>query len=127
MPNPDVLFFFDQKPEALALYQAFEQRVRACVPDVRIRVQKTQITFANRHNFAAVSFLPVRKAKQRPAQFITVTFGLDHPLASPRIDAAVEPYPHRWTHHVLVASPAELDDELLGWVQQAAAFSAQKR
>ena len=127
MPNPDVLFFFDQKPEALALYQAFEQRVRACVPDVRIRVQKTQITFANRHNFAAVSFLPVRKAKQRPAQFITVTFGLDHPLASPRIDVAVEPYPHRWTHHVLVASPAELDDELLGWVQQAAAFSAQKR
>ena len=46
---------------------------------------------------------------------------------SPRIAAAVEPYPCRWTHHVLIASPAEIDGELMAWVREAAAFSAGKR
>ena len=44
---------------------------------------------------------------------MTVTFGLDHPKESHRIDAAAEPDPHRWTHHVMVGSPDEIDDELM--------------
>ena len=44
---------------------------------------------------------------------------------SPRLEqiaAAAEPYPNRWTHHVPVATPAELDGELLDWLEQAYAF-----
>lgn len=125
--NPDVLFFFEQHPDALPLYMLFEEKVLALIDGVHIRVQKTQITFSNRHVFACVSFLPVRKAKDRPQTYIVVTFGLGCRLDSPRIDVATEPYPHRWTHHVLIASPGEIDDELLGWVREAAAFSAGKR
>lgn len=44
-----------------------------------------------------------------------------------RIDAAVEPYPGRWTHHVLIAGTGEIDDKLMGWIKEAAAFSDQKR
>ncbi|MDE6880134.1 MAG: hypothetical protein K2P20_02115, partial [Oscillospiraceae bacterium] len=40
---------------------------------------------------------------------------------------AVEPYPNRWTHHVLVASAEEINGELMGWVKEAAAFSRGKR
>mgnify|MGYP001057841342 FL=1 len=94
---------------------------------MKIRGRKTQISFSNRRNFAFVSLLPVRKAEDRPAAFITVTFGLDHRLESPRIDAAVEPYPNRWTHHVMVTAAEELDSELMSWVREAAAFSAGKR
>ena len=90
-------------------------------------VQKTQIAFANRHKFAFVSFLPVRKAKERPKVFIVVTFGLGYRVQSPRIDAAVEPYPGRFTHHVLISGTGEIDDELMGWVKEAAVFSAGKR
>ncbi len=125
--NSDIVFFFEKSPAALPLYEAFEARVISEFPDVKIRVQKTQISFSNRRNFAFVSLLPVRKAEDRPAAFITVTFGLDHRLESPRIDAAVEPYPNRWTHHVMVAAAEELDSELMGWVREAAAFSAGKR
>lgn len=39
----------------------------------------------------------------------------------------VEPYPGRWTHHVLVSGTEEIDDELMGWVKEAAVFSAGKR
>ena len=90
-------------------------------------MQKTQITFSNRHNFAFVSFLPVRKAKERPQHYIVVTFGLGHQVQSPRIDGAVEPYPNRWTHHVLISREAEIDGELMGWVREAAEFAARKR
>ncbi|WP_281724688.1 DUF5655 domain-containing protein [Lachnoclostridium phocaeense] len=96
------------------------------VEDVHIKVQKTQITYSNRHVFACVSFAKVRKAKERPPVYIVVTFGLAYKKESPRIDIATEPYPNRWIHHVLVSREEEIDGELLGWVEEAAAFSAAK-
>lgn len=125
--NQELLYFFDKMPEALALYEAFEARVRSEIGPVTVKVQKTQIAFSNKHNFAFVSFLPVRRASERPETYIVVTFGLGHRVASPRIDAAVEPYPNRWTHHVLISAPGEIDDELMGWVKEASDFSAAKR
>ena len=123
----DVLFFFETMPQAYPLYKAFEDQIVSAFEDVRIRVQKTQITFANQHNFACVS-LPGRFRKKigiGPA--IVVTFGLVSRLNAPRIELAVEPYPNRWTHHVLVRDAAELDDELMGWIKEAYAVSAMKR
>ena len=125
--NEDVLYFFDGKLEALPLYEAFEEKVFSEVGGVKVKVQKTQIAFSNRHNFAFVSFLPVRKAKERPEAYIVVTFGLGYCVESPRIDAAVEPYPGRFTHHVLISGTGEVDDELMGWIKEAAAFSDKKR
>lgn len=125
--DQDVLYFFDGKPDALPLYEVFEKRVLSEIGSVKIRVQKTQIAFANRHNFAFVSFLPVRKAEERPKVYIVVTFGLGYRVESLRIDGAAEPYPGRFTHHVLVSKIGEIDEELMGWVKEAAAFSAGKR
>lgn len=125
--NQDVGLFFDKKPDALPLYETFEQRVFAEIGNVKVKVQKTQITFSNRHNFAFVSFLPVRRAKERPEIYIVVTFGLKYEVASPRIDAVSEPYPNRFTHHVLISKAEEIDDELMGWVKEAAVFSDSKR
>lgn len=125
--DQDVLYFFDGKPEELLLYEAFEEKVFSEVDGVKVKVQKTQIAFSNRYHFAFVSFLPVRKAKERPEVYIVVTFGLGYRLESPRIDGTVEPYPGRFTHHVLVSGTEEIDDELMGWVKEAAAFSAGKR
>ena len=53
--------------------------------------------------------------------------GLRYKKESPRIDAASEPYPNRGTHHMLITSVEEIDDELMGWIKEAAAFSADKR
>ena len=127
MISSDELFFFNEKPAAHPRYEAFAQRIFAEIDNVTVKVQKTQISFSNRHNFAFVSFLPARKAKDRPKTYITVTFGLWYKKESPRIDAASEPYPNRWTHHMLIASEEEIDDELMGWIKEAAGFSAGKR
>ena len=121
------IFFFNKDPAVLPLYKAFESRVLAEVHNVTIRVQKTQLTYTNPRVFAAVSSLPVRRKSQRPDHYITVTLGLNRRLDSPRVDAASEPYPARWTHHLLISSLEEIDDELMAWVREAAAFSASKR
>lgn len=122
----DTLQFFEVMPGALPLYEQLLELVRQTVGTFSIRVQKTQITWSNRYVFACISFAKIRPAKLRPQTYLVVTFGLDHRVESPRIDIATEPYPHRWTHHVLISAPEEIDNELLGWVREAYDFSAAK-
>ena len=121
----DVLFFFDGRPLELALYQTLFRSLETAFPEASVRVQKTQISFYGRHLFAAVS-LPVRRRKGWPEHCIVVTIGLSHRLESPRIAVAVEPYPNRWTHHVLVSGEEQIDGELLVWLKEAWAFSENK-
>ena len=122
-----ILFFFRDTLNALPLYQKFEERVCSMVEDVKIKTQKTQISFYNRHMFGCVSFAKVRKKSMRPDCYIVVTFGLDHQVQSQRIDVATEARPNRWTHHVLISELSEIDDELMGWVKEASIFSDAKR
>ena len=89
-------------------------------------MQKTQITFTNPKVFGCVSQLRVRKKSELPDVYIVVTFGLEHKVESPRIAVATEPYPRRWTHHVVVSSLEEIDGELMGWMKEAAEYAARK-
>ena len=122
----EVLFFFDRHMEALPLYESFENRVINEIEDVRIKVQKSQISFYNRHLFACASFARVRKKKECPPVWLVITIGLNHKLESPRVEIATEPYPGRWTHHLLISDVEEIDDELMAWVKEAADFSNRK-
>ena len=117
----DVLFFFDGKPAALPLYQALFHCIEFAFPAASVKVQKTQISFYDRHFFLAVS-LPRRK---RDAG-ILVTIGLPGRLESPRVAVASEPYPNRWTIHIPVGEEAQIDGELLGWIKEAHNFALTK-
>ena len=125
--NADILFFFNDHMDALPLYERLEGLILEQIPDAKIKVSKTQISFSNKRGFAFVSFNPCRRAKERPDIWMTVTFGLSYRKDSPRIDAATEPYPNRWTHHVMVSSEEDINAELMGWIREAAEFSASKR
>ena len=125
--NNNILLFFGQHIEALPLYEKLEDQILMKIPEVKIKVAKTQISFSNKRGFAFVSFIPCRRAKERPAAWMTVSFGLGYRKEAERIDVATEPYPGRWTHHVMVGSTAEIDEELLAWIKEAAEFSASKR
>ena len=127
MTTVDELLFFDAHRDALPLYEAFREAVLGKVPDARIEVKKTQISFFDRRMFAAASFAPVRKAKERPKSFLTITFGLPYRKESDRIDVAVEAYPNRWTHHVMIGSAEEVDEELVSWIVEAAEFAKNKK
>ena len=121
--STDELMFFASMPAALPLYETLRRKLLAAFDDVTVKVQKTQITFKARYGFAFVS---LRRMKGCPEVFILVSFGLGHRLDSPRIAVAVEPYPNRWTHHVIVGSEEALDDELMTWLRQAHDFAQSK-
>lgn len=124
--NGDALLFFDGKPEELALYEALEARIFSEIENVRLKVSKSQLSFYNRHLFACVSFLRAKRKAELPAHYIVLTLGLDRPLDTPRAAVVTEPYPNRWTHHFVLSRKEEIDDELMDWVEQAAAFAAIK-
>ena len=113
------LSFFEQQPEALPLYEAFAGAVMDQYPDTRIKVQKSQISFSNRYLFACVSFARVKKKKELPDPYLVITLGMPYPLGSPRVAVKTEPYPGRWTTHIVIGSADEVDEELLGWVAEA--------
>lgn len=122
----DVSAFFDKHITSLPLYEAFETALLVKLPQTRICVQKTQITFSNIHVFACVSLLRVRRKVDLPDPYIVVTLGMPYPLISYRVAASTEPYPGRWTTHIVISTADEIDDELLTWVQQAYSFSQSK-
>lgn len=121
----DVPAFFEGHPAELAVYEALFRQLDEAFPQSWVKVQKTQISFYDRHLFAAAS-LPVRRRKGWPERCLLVTFGLSRRVESPRIAAASEPYPSRWTHHVTAADEGEIDQELLGWLREAHDFALSK-
>ncbi len=125
-PDVDTLMFFGRHLDALSLYLTFEELLFDSFPEVNRRVQKTQITFFNRHVFACVSFARVRRKAELPAGYMVITLGLPCPLDSERVAVKTEPYPGRWTHHFVVSAPEELDEEMLSWIRAAYDFAYAK-
>ena len=121
----DVLFYFHERPMEHSLYEALEARMEEAFPDATVKVQRSQISFYAHHLFAAAP-LPVRRKKDWPARCLLVTFGLSHRVDHPRIAVAVEPYPNRWTHHVVVSAPEEIDGQLMDWLREAHDFALVK-
>lgn len=121
----DVLRFFAGRPVELGLYEALFRAMETAFPAASVKVQKTQISFYGRHLFAAAS-LPVRRRKEWPKECILVTFGLDRQVVHERIAVAVEPYPNRWTHHVVAADEKDIDGQLMDWLQAAWDFAQRK-
>jgi len=125
-PDAELELFFEGHKDALPLYLPFEERLYTAFPNTHRRVQKTQVTFANRHVFACVSFARVKRKAELPSPYLVVTLGLPYPLESERGAVESESYPGRWTTHLVVGAPEELDDELFCWVEQAYGFAESK-
>ena len=117
--------FWDRMPQMLEVYQALREKVVKAYPDTQFKVSKTQISFRNRYVFAMVS-LPWRKVKGWPKEYLLVSFGLAYEKKSPRIVQAVEAYPNRWTHHLLLTGPEQVDRELMDWIGEAYRFAMVK-
>jgi len=105
--------FFGERQESLACWRALEKTVLERYPETQIRVQKTCVSFLDSRPFCYVS-LPRRREA-----CLLLSFGLDAPIADERIAQAMEAQPNRWTHHVDVASPEEIDEQLLFWLELA--------
>ena len=103
-----------------------EEKLFDLFPQAQKRVQKTQITFFHRHVFACVSFARVLQKKDQPESSLVLTLCLPSPLSSSRAAVQTEPYPGRWTCHLMFRERDEVDGELLSWLWEAYDFSERK-
>ncbi len=124
--SQDELLFIGSQPGILPVYEALAERVLETYPDTKIKVSKSQISFYNRHLFACVSFTWVKKKKELPDNWFVLTLGLNYPLESDRVAVKAEPYPGRWTTHIVISSEEDMDGELFTWIQQAYDFAKNK-
>ena len=115
----DTLLFFDQHQTVYPLYEHFQKELFTRFPESRIKVQEAQISYYNRHLYACVSFLKVKKKVDLSKDYFVLTLGLPAPLESDRVAAKTEPYPGRWTTHFVITKPSDLDKELFDWMEQA--------
>ena len=100
----DTVLFFDQHQGVYSLYEHFQEKLLARFPESRIKVQKSQISYYNRHLYACVSFLKVKKKAELPEHYFVLTLGLPAPLESDRVAVKTDrgdPYafsfPFHWT------------------------------
>lgn len=114
--------FFSKMPEVIPIYERIEEKILNRFEDVSIEIMKTQITFKTRRGFAYV-WLPIRKIKNRPDYYLVLSFDLEKRIESSRIIESVETYKNRWMHHLLVEKPDEINEELMGWIQEAYLYS----
>ncbi len=89
---------------------AFDRLVKGLGKGVRVDVVGNGVHFAAGSTFAAAK--PMAKA-------LRVEFLWEKPLASPRVVKSERFSATRYAHHVDLASPDDVDDELRGWLAHA--------
>ena len=112
-------FFTSHDPETLSLFRPLLSGALERWPEVSVVTQKSQVGFSDPRPFCAL--YPPRKAADRKAHRLGMSLFLHRPPESSRVSMAVEPYPGRWTWHMVLSSPEELDEELWQWLAEARA------
>lgn len=92
------------------------------MPGVEIRTSRSQIAFRRRRGFAYL-WLPGRYLA-RPGADVVLAVVLDRRDESPRWKEVAHPAPTHWMHHLEVHDPAEIDEQVAGWLWEAYARAA---
>lgn len=113
----DLEHHFAGKPaEVRALYDAFVAEVEALGP-VTVLPEKTRIAFQVRMSFAQVT---------PRTQWLDGHVVLARRLESPRFRSVQTFSPRNHLHAFRITSPADIDDELRGWLAEAYAVGEQR-
>lgn len=109
--------YFSGQPLAKTLYEVVRREIEA-LGEAEMRVSKSQIAFRRRRAFAWV-WRPGQYLTGRAVAPLVLTVALPGRDASPRWKEIVEPVPGKFIHHLELTDPADIDDEVRGWLRQA--------
>ncbi len=106
--------FVGKDPVVRAIYDRLLNTIKRFGPIVE-EPKKTSIHIVNRTALAGVA---TRKGH------LVLTIKSDRKLASPRIHKSEQTSASRFHHEVKLTSPADIDEELAGWLNAAYSLSA---
>ncbi len=109
--------FFAGREESRIIFEALREAVDAAGA-AQVRVTKSQVAFRRRRAFAW-AWVPGKYLRGRRLAPLVLTVALRRRDASPRWKQTVEPVPGRFTHHLELRSPADVDDEVRSWLWEA--------
>lgn len=113
--------FFASHDDSRRLFDAVGEAVESIGP-AEVRVTKSQVAFRRKTGFAYVwmpaQYLGDGGAGEKRAPLV-LTVGLRRRDTSARWKQVVEPAPGRFTHHLELRSPDEIDDEVVNWLREA--------
>ncbi len=111
---------FKDKPEQKMLYLQVKKYLDA-MPGATEKITKTQISYAGKRQFAWI-WLPMEWDKRRPPGCIILSFTLQRRITDPKIVEAVEPYPGRWIHHIIITKKEDFTPDIQQWLDEACRF-----
>ncbi|MEH6905250.1 MULTISPECIES: DUF5655 domain-containing protein [Neobacillus] len=117
----DVERFFTGQEKHISLFQAVEETINSIGP-VTIEVKKSVISIGTKTKFAWI-WMPQPWSSTRPEDCLALTFVVDRYIEDEKIVEAVEPYPGRWIHHVIIKMEADLNKDVYQWLSEAYTFS----
>jgi Domain of unknown function (DUF5655) len=109
--------FTGADPVLRATFDAYLAAARENGP-VTVNPTKSRISFQARMRFAGI--LAPRKA------FLLATFVLTRAIDSERLSKVEFIPPHYYVHYLRLRSPADVDDEVRGWLADAYAVGEQR-
>jgi hypothetical protein len=96
-------------------------RVREALADAEpldVRTSRSQVALRRRRGFAWL-WRPDRYL-ERPGAAVVLSFALGRAATSPRLKQVSEVSRRHWMHHLEVEDLAEIDEEVVGWLREAA-------
>ncbi len=108
--------YFDGHEDSRQLFDCLLEMIEALGP-AEMLVQQSQIAFRRNKAFA-FAWRPGKYLKGRGAPLV-LTVGLRRRDPSPRWKSVVQAAPGRFTHHMEIHSPNDIDDQVCGWLQEA--------
>ena len=113
--------FFAGHNDSRQIFDALRSAIENFGP-VEMRITKSQVAFRRGRAFAW-AWMPGTYLRGQLAPLV-LTLGFRHRDASSRWKEIVEPKPGRFTHHLELYSPADIDNEVRAWLQAAWAAAA---
>ena len=108
--------FFAGHEESRLIFETLRSAVDA-VGKSELRVTKSQVAFRRRRAFAW-AWMPGKYLRAQHAPLVlTISLRRRHP--STRWKEIVEPAQGRFTHHLELFTPPDIDDEVRTWLQEA--------
>lgn len=104
------------RDETAAQLYAEVCRAVAGLGEAGMRPGRSQVAFRRRRTFAAV-WMPRQYLGRGAPLVLTIYLPARDP--SPRFKEVVEPAPGRFTHHLELRGPGDVDEEVLGWLRRA--------
>jgi hypothetical protein len=108
--------YFKGYQDARDLFEVVKQAIDS-IGASSIHASKSQVAFRRRRNFAVV-WIPARYLKP-PVAPLVLTLSFPRRIPSPRWKEVTRVAPQRFTHHLELNVPADVDAEVKGWLAEA--------